>query len=154
MTEYEEMEQEAFDEGVNIDYVTFRSPRIKGLYCDGSIAISTKLRTSAERSCILAEELGHYHTSAGNILSLDAVSRKQERIARLWAYNRQVGLTGIVRAFEAGCRSLYEMAEHLGVTEAFLREAIEAYKQKYAPAVSVGDYTILFRDGLTIIKRI
>ena len=152
---YEELENEAFEEGLAVDYRPFRSPRIKGLYCDGSIAISTQLRTDAERSCVLAEELGHYHTSSGNILDLrEASCRKQERIARLWAYNRQIGLLGIVRAFEAGCRNYYEMAEHLGVTEDFLREAVESYKQKYAPAVSVGDYTILFRDGLTIMKRI
>lgn len=155
MTNYEEMEQFAYDEGIDIDYINFNSQRIKGLYCDGSIALNKKLDTSAEKSCVLSEELGHYHTTSGNILNLcDVANKKQERTARLWAYDKQIGLLGIIRAFEAGCRNCFEIAEFLGVTEDFLQDALEIYKQKYAPAVSVGDYLILFRDGVTIMKRI
>lgn len=47
MTRFEELEQEAADNKINIDYLDFNSDRIKGLYCDGSIALSTTLSTSA-----------------------------------------------------------------------------------------------------------
>ena len=49
------------------------------------IAIRTDL-TDIEKSCVLAEELGHYYTTVGDILDQsDDGNRKQERRARLWA---------------------------------------------------------------------
>ena len=79
MNNLERLEDAADQEGVPIDVVRFKSERIKGLYCDGSIALSADLQTSADRSAILAEELGHHYTSSGNILDLsDTGNRKQE----------------------------------------------------------------------------
>ena len=49
----------------------------------------------------------------------DIANIKQERKARMWAYNKQIGLSGILSAYQYGCRNLHEMAEHLDVTEAF-----------------------------------
>ena len=150
---YDEMEQYAYREGIDIDYVDFNSQRIKGLYCDGSIAINQNIETTTERACVLAEELGHFHTSTGNILDLcDVANRKQERRARLWAYNKQIGLIGIIRAFEAGCRNRYEMAEFLEVTERFLQDALDTYRQKYGDAIAIDNYMILLEDGLSVVK--
>ena len=102
---------------------------LKGLYYNGSIAIEKNL-TSTEKTCVLAEELGHHYTAIGNILDQQKVANaKQELHARTWAYNECVGLIGIVKAFEAGCQSLYEMAEYLEVTENFLKDALEAYRR-------------------------
>ena len=104
---------------------------LKGLYYNGSIAIEKNL-TSTEKTCVLAEELGHHYTAIGNILDQQKVANaKQELHARTWAYNECVGLIGIVKAFEAGCQSLYEMAEYLEVTENFLKDALEAYRRRF-----------------------
>ena len=104
---------------------------LKGLYYNGSIAIEKNL-TSTEKTCVLAEELGHHYTAIGNILDQQKVANaKQELHARTWAYNESVGLIGIVKAFEAGCQSLYEMAEYLEVTENFLKDALEAYRRRF-----------------------
>ena len=67
---YDELLQSADEEGVNVVDYHFTSDNIKGLYCDGTIALSRNIRTTSERACILAEELGHYHTSSGNIIDL------------------------------------------------------------------------------------
>ena len=104
---------------------------LKGLYYNGSIAIEKNL-TSTEKTCVLAEELGHHYTAIGNILDQQKVANaKQELHARTWAYNECVGLIGIVKAFEAGCQSLYEMAEYLEVTENFLKDALQAYRRRF-----------------------
>ena len=59
------------------------------------------IETQAEKSCVLAEEIGHYHTSSGNILDQNKVeSRKQEYRARLYGYNLKIGLTGLISAYE------------------------------------------------------
>lgn len=126
---------------------------LKGLYVDGNIAIQ-KGMTSAESVCTLAEEIGHYETTVGNILDLsDVRNRKQERKARLWAYNKQIGLTGIIQGYRQHCHSQYELAECLGVSEEFLREALECYREKYGCAVEVDGYTILFEPSLAVVEK-
>lgn len=107
-------------------------PSIKGLYCDNIVWINKKLQTVAEKTCILAEELGHHHTSVGDILDqTDVRNRKQELLARRWAYERLVPLRAIVQAYRLGARNRYELAEYLGVTEDFLEAALKRYQEKY-----------------------
>lgn len=153
MTSYEKLEAEACEDGVEIIYKKFNSERLKALYCDGMIALNSNLKTDAEKSCILAEELGHYHTSSGDITDYQEVSnKKQELQARIWAYNKKIGLMGIVRAFEHGCKSLYESAEFLEVTEQFLQDALECYRQKYGHMTVIDNYVIYFIPTLGVLK--
>lgn len=128
------------------------------LYNDGRqkgrrIAIRKTLDTSSEKACILAEELGHYYTTVGNILEQqDPNNAKQEYQARMWSYNHLIGLTGIISCCRAGCRNLYEMAEHLGVTEDFLQKALQYYRQKYGTCVRLDNYVIYFAPSLTVYE--
>ena len=103
MNSLERLEDEACRDGIEIVNCRFKSPRIKGLYCDKTIGLNLDINTSAEKTCVLAEELGHHHTSVGDILDMTDVSnRKQERQARLWGYNKLIGLAGLIKAYEAG----------------------------------------------------
>ena len=116
-----------------------------GLLKGKRIAIRKDIETQAEKSCVLAEELGHHYTSSGDILDQDNIMKqKQEYRARLYGYNLKIGLTGLIRAYEAGCRNLYEMAEFLDATEEYLREAIQCYRSKYGVCVAVDNYAIYF----------
>ena len=125
---------------------------LKGLYIDGNIAIQ-KGMTSAESGCTLAEEIGHHETSVGNILNLsDIRNRKQERTARLWAYDRLIGLSGIIKGFQNHCANCYELAECLNVTEEFLREALDCYKGKYGQFVKLEGYIIFFDPSLAVME--
>ena len=57
----------------------------------------------------------------------------------MWCNRKErkiVGLSGIINAYEAGCRSSYEIAEYLGVTEEYLQECIGAYREKYGTGVN------------------
>lgn len=115
--------------------------RIKG----DRIAIKRDIPTLTEKSCVLAEELGHYYTTVGNILDQsETENRKQELKARMWAYDKQIGLSGIIDAYENKCETLHDMAEYLDVTEEFLVETLEAYTSKYGLSTRVGNYTIYF----------
>ncbi len=103
----------------------------EGLYGDDTIWIKKGL-TEQRKACILAEELGHYETSVGNILDLNELNNaKQERAARLWAYNKLIPLEHIKEACRNGCTDIYEIAEYLDIDEAFLRESIICYESKY-----------------------
>ena len=122
--------------------------RIKG----DRIAIKRDIPTLAEKSCVLAEELGHYYTTTGCILDQNSSeNRKQELKARMWAYDKQIGLSGIIDAFENKCETLHDMAEYLDVTEEFLIETLEAYTSKYGLSMKVGNYTIYF-EPLQVFK--
>lgn len=121
----------------------------KGLYVETNTAevilIDKHLPTTVEKTCILAEELGHYHTSSGNIVDQGKlVNRKQERNARGWAYRELVPLQAIVDAHRAAIRNRHELADLLQVTEDFLGHALEWYRGKYGQFVLVDGHTICF----------
>ena len=110
---------------------------------------------STEKKCVLAEELGHHHTSVGCILDqTDAGNRKQERQARLWGYNKLIGLNRLIDAYEHGCQNRYELAEYLEVTDEYLHECIECYRNKYGVCVTIDDYYIMFIPNLQVGKVI
>ena len=116
-----------------------------GLLKGKRIAIRKDIKTQAEKSCVLAEELGHHYTSSGDILDqTDVMNQKQEYRARLYGYNLKIGLTGLIRAYEAGCRNLYEMADFLDATEEYLKKAIQCYRSKYGVCTAVDNYAIYF----------
>ena len=148
---YEDMKIVADETGLIVKEKPLQSSngRING----NKIAIRKDLPSSVHKKCVLAEEMGHYHTSVGRILNQsDAENRKQELRAREWAYDRQVGLIGIVKSFRAGCQTLSEMAEYLEVTEQFLKEALERYRQKYGVYTTVDNYIIYFEPRLAVAE--
>lgn len=109
--------------------------------------------TEREKTCVLAEELGHHYTTVGNILDqTNVMNRKQEQQARTWAYNKLIGLMGIVNSYKAGCRSTNEMAEYLNVTEEFLMEALERYRSKYGTCTTIDNYVIFFEPNLGVLE--
>ncbi len=123
--------------------------RIKGR----RIAIRNSIGTSTQKACVLAEELGHFETSSGDILDQsDPLNRKQEQLARLRAYDIMINLDGLIRCYERGCRNLYEMAEYLEVTEEFLKDALQRYREHYGDKTVYKDYLILFEPSLGIMR--
>lgn len=152
MTDKEQLEQEACDNGIAIDYIKFNSERLCGLYVDGSIAIKEGM-VSSKTADTIAEELGHHYTSVGNILKQDTINaRKQERTARLWSYNKRIGLIGILNAFQNHCTNRYEIAEYLGISEDTLTDALECYRQIYGTGVMVDNYFIQFEPALQVYE--
>jgi hypothetical protein len=145
MNKTEELIEEAEAHGAEVIDWRFQTDRIKGLYCDGVIAMSKDIDTSAEKTCILAEELGHHLTASGDILDQNVTAnRKQELRGRIWAYNRLIGLTGIIKAYRSGCRNRYEMAELLEVPEDVLQDAIDYYQSRYGLFTQLDNYVIYF----------
>lgn len=121
--------------------------RIKGK----RIAIRQDIPTQAQKADVLAEELGHYYTTVGDIFNQATVGQeKQEQRARLYAYNLRIGLDGLLRAFKAHCQTTYEIANFLDVSEEFLMEAIERYRQIYGTGTMIDNYYIRFEPYLSI----
>ncbi|MGL5434643.1 MAG: ImmA/IrrE family metallo-endopeptidase [Lachnospiraceae bacterium] len=149
---YEKLLIEADAEGITTkekDLVSANG-RIKG----ERIAIRKDIST-VQKACAMAEELGHYYTTVGDIVELKSVNDyKQERKARLWAYNKLIGLYGIVSGYKARCRNLYDLAQHLEVTESFLQEALDCYRSKYGATVELDNHIIFFEPSLSVMEKL
>lgn len=129
----------------------YNNGRIKG----NRIAIRKDIETTAEKACVLAEELGHYYTAVGDIIDQSSTgNRKQEMQGRILAYNKQVGLRGIIDAYLHNCQNLFETAEYLGVTEEFLNDSLTYYTNKYGVCTQVDNYVIFFQPNIGVMELI
>ena len=150
---YEELLNEAASNDIYvIENAVFES-QSDGLINNDVIGINKKIRDSRTRACVLAEELGHFYTTTGDIIDQEEVqNRKQELHARSWAYDRLIGLNAIIDCYKAGCKTLYEMADHLDVTEAFLGKALEHYHRKCGLYKTLDNYVIYFEPHLCVFE--
>lgn len=147
---YDALLDEANAEGISIKERPFKTydGRIKGK----DIYLRKDMNTT-EKTCVLAEEMGHHYTTVGNILNMESIqNRKQERQARLHGYNRLIGLAGLIEAYEHGCQNRYEIAEFLEVTDEFLEDCISCYRDKYGIGTTVDNYYIAFIPHLMVGK--
>lgn len=150
MITYEQLLMEADNNGILTKEK--KLPVSKGRIKGNRIAIKKDL-TETEKKCIMAEKLGHYYTGSGDILDQSlAANRKQELQGRIHAYNKLIGLMGIIDAYNANCISLSESAEYLDVTEEFLKESLSYYKSKYGISVKIDNYTIFFEPYLVVLE--
>ncbi|WP_028560653.1 ImmA/IrrE family metallo-endopeptidase [Paenibacillus pinihumi] len=152
MATYEELLDEAHNHNIEV-YEMPMLPRNRGLYSDGIVWVNKFTPYTVGKACILAEELGHYHTSTGDILDQsDLRHRKQELRARQWAYGRLIPLSDIVQAYKAKAQGRHEIAEYLGVTEEFLQHSIDRYTEKHGLLLMVDDSHAICFDPLGVIE--
>lgn len=146
MNKYEELLNDANKSNIVVtDQFNLSGTRIKGLYCDGTIALNRDIYIESEKTCVLAEELGHHYTTVGDIMDqTDVSNRKQERRARIWAYHKLLSLNNLIDSYKYGCQNQFEIAEHLNVTEEFLVDCLKYYKEKYGLYVRKDNYLIYF----------
>ena len=113
------------------DYLDISEQKMKkheGLYGDDTIWINEDIPTTARKTAILAEELGHYFQTVGDITDQTKIdNQKQEYKARKWAGYKLIPAEDIIDAVNHGYREVYEIADYLGVDEEFLRECLERY---------------------------
>lgn len=152
LLKYEELLNEI--EQNNLDLYEFEmNGGIRGLCIGNSIVLNKEIDRQDERNCVLAEEIGHYKTTVGDITGNDNDSRRQELKARAYAYDTLIGLNGLVKAWTAGNRGYSEAADYLCVTEEFFRSAVEYYTNKYGLSTEYEGNTIRFVPYLEIKPR-
>ena len=117
---YEDLLDEALVDGL----VVKEKPLVAydGLISGDRIAIRKDM-TTAKKACVLAEELGHYYTTVGNILDQSNLeNQRQEFRARIWAYEKILSIEKILDAASHGYTEPHDIAEYLDVDEEFLKE--------------------------------
>ncbi|MCI9188535.1 MAG: hypothetical protein HFH84_02695 [Lachnospiraceae bacterium] len=96
MNLYEQWLQKADDIGLRVvESVPFES-QAKGLICGNCIGLNQNIETTAEKACVLAEEVIHSQVNVGNIRDQRISSnKKQERITRKILHHHLAGLPSL-----------------------------------------------------------
>lgn len=88
-----------------------------------------RLKSNADEKTKLAHELGHCATGAFyNQYSTHDVRARHELRADKWAIRRLIPKDELDAAVADGYTKPWELAEHFGVTEDFMRKAIHWYQ--------------------------
>ena len=115
-----------------------------GFYKDGIILIDKDL-SETRKAEVLYEELAHHKLTYGNILDQSKdINRKFENYARRYGYEAALPLHIIVEAHNYGVNNLYELAEYVQLSEKYIVEILEHYKNKYGYSTRYGKYVIQF----------
>ncbi len=152
MNLYEQWLQKADDIGLRVvESVPFES-QAKGLICGDCIGLNQNIETTAEKACVLAEEVIHSQVNVGNIRDQRISSnKKQERITRKILHHHLADLRIIVSLMKSGYKEVNDIAEKMGITESFLSEAIAGYKEEYGVFLQLED-DVLFLEPTLILK--
>ena len=140
---YDDLTQKASDQGLEIKEKPLwgSDGRIKG----NKIAIREDIETSVQKKCVLAEEIGHYCTTVGNIVKIqDADGSKQERKARRWAHDLLIDFDKLYQSKLDGCITVSDVADFIGVTDEFLTEALENLHMRYGDYLYTDKYIVRF----------
>lgn len=133
MTEYEHLEQQAFD----LDIVIISKPFSEDKTFDGlfmridhhPLIIINTARTPAEQTLALKEELAHFASTTGDILDQSTVeNRKAENVARARYYTDL--LPAISQCLQTGCSEPWEVSEQTDIPEPALIEILGFFTSK------------------------
>lgn len=131
LLEYNILIDEVLDMGIVFKEIPLSHNKEWGLCKGNFIAVNKNLNT-AQKKCVLAEELGHFYTTTDNIIDLKNIrNAKQEEVARRWSYRKLIPIQDLINISKTGIKYDYEVAEELGVTISFLHACIDYYKCRY-----------------------
>jgi Zn-dependent peptidase ImmA (M78 family) len=118
-----------------------------GLIIKNIIVIRKEL-TQVEKKCVLAEELGHFYMTTGNILDYNNMdNRRQEKTARNWAVDKLLDCNQTTDTYLKNNCNLYDTAEELEVTPQFLEYALKHFIEKHGLKYYIEKYKKYYRQG-------
>lgn len=119
--------QEAEEDGIQVHFIQFEG--VAAISVPGHIGIDTsKFPTTAEETTAAAHELGHDCTGTYyNISSTAEERQKNENLAERYAIQRYIPREALVAAVKSGLTEYWQLAEHFGFTESFIRKAVCLY---------------------------
>lgn len=97
-----------------------------GIFIDTS-----EIKSEAEEYCMIAHEGGHCVTGCTHTVSspLDLIE-KHEYKADKWAVHKILPVEDFKYALKQGHTEIWDLAECFGVTEDFIRRALDIYKRE------------------------
>lgn len=124
---------------------------LSGLYVDQHIYLN-KNKNYYNHVGTMAEEIGHYMTSTGDITDYSNINNaRQERRARRQGIRLLIPLERLIECYELGITYEYDIILHLEIDNQYLKIAIDEYKALFGIEKIFHGYRIIF-DPLNIIK--
>lgn len=145
-----ELEKIAKEE--NIDIYTLEIPdELNGLYVDNNIFLKITL-AYLEQKRVLSHEMGHHFTLQGNNLLKKSGKDLQEFFANAWSYKTELPLEKLA-FYKYNDYSIQDILEKEEITENFLNETINYYKERYGnEIIETDDYKITFYPYFKVCK--
>ena len=146
MEKYNQLLDKAFENGIKIKDKRCFDSDAKALIVNNLIGLSEELETTAEKKCVLSEELAHYELGGGCILDIENdinASRSEYRAMKKAVFD-VIKPYDFIEAYKNGVKDQFELADFLNVPIDFLDEAIKIYRQTHGDFLKVGDYLICF----------
>ncbi|EKE4233848.1 hypothetical protein OUR18_002973 [Listeria monocytogenes] len=110
--------------------------------------------TESELRCTIIEEAMHWKYTVGDITNFNNIDNiKQEKFARRKSHEYLVNLQTLALCYDLGYRTYYEAATFLNVTEKFLIEVVENYREKYGLMYNNGNYIIHFGSTIQVFQE-
>ncbi|EAF3882202.1 hypothetical protein CV772_14655 [Listeria monocytogenes] len=110
--------------------------------------------TEIELRCTIIEEAMHFKYTAGDITNYSDIRNiKQEKFARRKAHDYLVTIDVLASCYDHGIRTYHEAAAFLNVTEKFLIEVIENYREKYGLMYKHKEYIINFGSTIQVFQE-
>lgn len=131
MTFYEELEQYAQDQGIEVYDLRFQEVKSMAMKYGGKYSVALDLHRiprSDERAEALAHELGHIqtHTLRSLTCAYDTAGRGEQRAWR-WAIEHALPREKLESAVAACQGRVWEIAEELDLPESFIERALAHY---------------------------
>lgn len=138
---------------VNVLFNQYMPKGLSGLYEPNRIRLNAR-NDYYKNVEVLAEEIGHYYTSHGDITDYTKISNmKQELRARRYAIKLILPLEKLIECYEQGFwGDKYEMCGQLEISPEFFHRAVEDYKRQFGSYVKYDKYLIRF-EPLSIERR-
>ncbi|NLG57638.1 MAG: hypothetical protein GX540_04430 [Clostridiales bacterium] len=139
MTQYECLEQLADQYNILINTQVMREDDpLDGLFVSlkdgGSMILINRHRTLAQRTAALAEELGHYFRSVGDLRDLsDIAAAKSELSGQAWSYDWLLPPPVLEAAIKNGEGASWAVAEEVNLPEDFVQEASRYHLRRCRP---------------------
>jgi|LSQX01.1.fsa_nt_gb hypothetical protein len=140
MTELEKLE----DELLEVYGLTMDTKRIAGQ--DGVIVLETGKEPyiSVDRHLERRRKTAVAYHEAGHLrYGLTRWARRDERKAERWTFNKLITVEGLIKGIKQCPRTLYELADYMGIDEELLRRHL-LYKAQGWVYEEHGDYVISY----------
>lgn len=137
MHRLDRLDARAAELGIPVDYRILREDdTLDGLYIEwvqfdkAGILINSHRPINVQVAA-LAEEIGHFQRSYGQIIKLDSIQAiKSEHSGRVAAYQNLLPCSTLKAAMRSGTCTLWELAEFFDLPEGFVKEAFQYYRQR------------------------
>lgn len=147
-----------------LEYLMSKYPQLKFVYStimpefQGATIYKNRVYINENRSYRqnlqdVAEEIGHYETTVGDISRPRCASDRQQEVqARRYGYMLLVDLDSLIACYKNEIKTPWELADFFECNVSYIWKAIDAYRLKYGESFDYKGYRFSLNGGFNMEK--